>query len=303
MIPARASYGIFALAVFLLGTTPAPGPTGVAFDQLVFVTNQRPLPQVTDFDAQWTTRLAKIKADANLSQTARGRVDGIALSYAYLGDMERLEDPARGRVTIYRPSDHEVIHIDTAKRTYSVTISNAAAQMYSVGDAPSVSRSPGAPEVTASIQAMHDTFSNLAVDGVTYTGTAGRIIQTVDDSRCTFAQLDMFFVVYVDPTRTEPASQPPAYASFQNAAPFLSMNSSCRVSQPADALSSLPPADRFALYRMTMSVLAARNIALQPMPDNAPANVTMRGHVRTLTGADATLFAPPAGYTKVEKSP
>lgn len=295
----RASYGLVALAVVLLGATPVPARTGVSFDQLVFVTTARPLPQVTDFDAQWTSRLAKIQSDANLSQIARGRADGVALSFAYLGDMERLEDRARGTVTIFRPSDREVIHIDTVKRTYSITASNGVAQTYSVGAAPAASLPPGAPDVTAALQTTHDNFPNVVLDGFTYTGTAGRIIETVDDSRCAFAQADIFFVAYVDPTRAEPASQPPAYALFQYAAPELSGISGCHVTLRDDALGSLPPADQFALYRMTIMVPATRNIALQPMPENAPANVMMRGHVRTLTNADAALFAPPPGYVQV----
>jgi len=135
---------------------------------------------------------------------------------------------------------------------------------------------------------------------VTYQGTAGRITQTVDDSRCAYSQAFASFVAFYDPTRSEPGRSPGTCAPWLTMAPErLTRMSGCNASAEDQLLSRLPFYPDFLLYMVSMPTFSHSDLSLVQLPQNALANVMMRGHVRSLTAADAALFEVPTGYTKV----
>jgi hypothetical protein len=290
-------------AIVLLAATAAVTPvpvTGVAYDQVTMVTRGGRLFQVTQFDAAWAAEVDAIKANPGPVRADTGLPVGQISSYAWLGDSERIENPTTGYVLIIRHGDHETIAIDSAKRTY--TVSTGVGDVYSISTGP-VPASPAAsaPQVSAVFHKTFDTLPDSVIDGVAYKGYAGRVTQTVDDSRCKYAQQLAFVMAFVDPNRSEPrmnADDPYAFW-LTNAATSLSQVSSCNVTLPDGVQSGLPYYPNFLLYAVSQPMIAGRDISLQPLPRDVVTNVMMRGHVRALTSADAALFEPPAGFTKV----
>jgi hypothetical protein len=252
------------------------------------------LPQVTDFDKVWTAEVAAMK-----TRPASPSI-GQARSFAWLDGNERVENPVTGIITIIRPGDRETINIDASKRTY--TISPGVSEIYSVTTGVPAGTSSATPPPTKAVLAQtFDTFPDATIDGVAYKGFAGRVTQTVSDSKCSYVQNLASVIAFVDPSRREPGTDGsnPYALWLTSAAMFLSEGSSCSVGLPDGALSSLPFYPDFELYVVSQQTYANRDISLQPLPKALPASVRMRGHVRTLTSADAALFEPPAGFTKV----
>jgi hypothetical protein len=299
-------FGRFSRAMLLVGAValfavPASAATGIAYDEVSFGTTARPLPQVGDFETVWASHLADIKAHADVPKRERARLYGIVLSFAILGDMERTDDLATGTTTIFRPGDHQVVHLDNVRQTYYVTTSNAPSQLYTIrsGVAPQAP-DPDATAVSATLQSTLNPLPNVTIGGVTYTGANGRVLQTVDDKRCAHVQALGTFVMYVDPTRREPIRTGSFYAMpLADAGEPLSRISGCNVSAAANVLSAIPGYPNFLLYSLTMEIVAKSDGALQPMPPGVTANVLMRGHVRALTDADASLFIAPKNYKRV----
>ncbi len=279
--------------------TVAPDATGVAYDQVVTVTRSRPLLQPTQFDAAWTAEIAAMKANPGARTGPDGLPIGQARHVAWLGADERIEDPITGRIVIQRPMDHLTIDIDPVARTYAVFKGDS--EVYAVSSGPSPTAPPAsAPSVTAVLHTTLDTFPPTPVDGVTYQGYAGRITQTVDDSRCKYAQAFASFVAFYDPNRTEPGEPPPTYAPWLTMAPTrLTPMSGCNVMPASDPLAALPFYPHFLLYMVSTPLFSRSDLSLAQLPTNTIANIMMRGRVRTLTAADAALFEVPAGYAKV----
>src|SRR5665213_1480197 len=250
MVFGRFSRGVLFVAVVALFAAPASAATGIAYDEISFVTTARPLPQVGDFETEWTSHFADIKAHADVPPRERARLYGIVLSFAMLGDMERTEDPVTGIATIFRPSDHQVIHLDNVHQTYYITASNAPSRLYTIRSGPAPQApDPNAATVTATLQSTHDAMPDFTTGGVTYSGEAGRVIQAVDDQRCAYAQALGSFVLYVDPTRREPIHTGVFYgAPIADAAGSLSRISNCAVAAPTKVLSVFSGYPDFLLY-------------------------------------------------------
>lgn len=273
---------------------------GIAFDQVTMVTRSRPLVRATQFELAWNTELAAMKANPT-GFGADGLPVGQARHIAWLGDDERVESPIDGRIIIYRYSAHEVVDIDVAKRTY--WIRSGTGELYSVTTGMTKpSPAADAASVPAVLHSTLDTFPDTSIDGVIYKGYTGRITQTVDDSRCRYAQSLAFFVAFSDPTRTEPGSRRDTfYAPWLTQAPIgLSRASSCNVIAPENVLGALPFYPSFLLYMVSMPQISNVDMSQRPVDSTSLANVMIRGHVRAIGPADAALFEIPADFTKVD---
>lgn len=283
---------------YVPSTAPA---VGVAYDQVITVTRSRPLLRPGQFDVAWTAELALMKANPGTRTGPDGLPIGQAQHVAWLGGDERTENPLTGRIIIHRASDHETIDIDPFARTYAVYMGDPEIYSVSSGAAPT-SPPATAPSVTAVLHTTLDTFPPTPIDGVTYQGYAGRITQTVDDARCTYSQAFTSFTAFYDPNRSEPAPSE-RYAPWLTMAPArLAPMSGCNVTLASAPLATLPFYPHFLLYMVSMPLVSHSDLSLKELPSNAIANVMMRGHVRTLTAAnaaDAALFAVPPGYKKV----
>ena len=74
--------------------------------------------------------------------------------------------------------------------------------------------------------------------------------------------------------------------------------SGCNVSAPVNVVSAVPVYPSFLLYSLSVPVISNQDMAFGQAPSGI-ANIQMRGHVRTLTDADASLFEPPSGFKQV----
>jgi hypothetical protein len=288
---------------FVLSLTirPAFAATGIAFDQIIMSSTARPLPAVKDFERVWADEIATLKAHAADDRLTRDRQFGEAVSIAYLGDMVRTEFPIDGTVIIEQPSLHRTVYISNPAKTYSIQPFSGRGDVYSVGVAPG---DPKAQLAHATMKTVFDYFPDQTLDGIVYAGVAGRIIQTVSDSKCKFAQAVTFFVTFAAKGPKEPFIPEAFYGiSPDRIVRSLSSLSGCAVLPPPDYANAFPTYPGFLLYKIDATILSDHDVSLESLPEGLPEGLTagllMRGHVRILSDADMAMFQVPPGYRLV----
>ena len=316
------------LSVLMLGAlviASAPSSTiaasgGVQYDQLLrFGLPGNPTPLPDNFAANFKSAIDAAVAFNNrpqghgifsmlmnagtLAKASMAMMKaGMPMTYYYLNDWERQDDPGKQTATIYRPDRKQIIHLDLAKKTYTIedmgdhTPMPQAAQPPSQPNAPEPSPQPGTAKQDITISSSM--IGPKTIDGVATTGYNSdfKIVTTQATGSCQNGTLETSVDDYVsgivppnaktsDWLKRSLTVSPSTYAAHGGCTPTVTMHKTVGATAPEGHLS---------LWEVT--TLKGGQQSGQAPPSFA--TYLERGNVKILGPGDAGLFDVPAGFTK-----
>jgi len=217
-----------------------------------------------------------------------GRVE----RHAFYNGWERVDDPAAQTATIRKCDLDQVIKLDLRRRSYRVFAADAEPP-----DIPA--RDPGTPgNAAGTVRQTVNALGPKTIEGSEVSGFEDRSTFALAEATGACREGSLTFT-----TRTYYSRLPiprsvcpltPQRERYPEQAVNIVASAGCRPRLLAEKAGPLQPAGRLALYR-----------ALQFIPAGAPEAgqagytfLTERGNLRTITAADAGLFAIPPDFTK-----
>ncbi len=251
-----------------------------------------------------------------LGNLMRGFLQPHLTRYAYYNGWERVDDVGAQTATIRKCDLGQVIHLDLARKTYTVyTPASEPADTPAPAPAPVARRgraAPAAPEqpgtANVSLTAATRALGTQRIENVPAAGydTTVSFAMSNATGSCRNGNASVETVQYLAalarppvaacPSRSTARASVPASAEEMVAPP----SGGCRPTFAASRSGPTPPANRLALYSL-FKLAGGAGATPAPAPSGGPggfAFLTERGNLRTLRQADAGLFAVPAGFTK-----
>ncbi len=240
---------------------------------------------------------------------------GTPTTYYYLNGWERTDDPIHQTATIDRADLHEIIHLNLANKTYSITDMNAQTPMMQETPPPYQPQNPGQPPPTQapgtakmSITATTSALGSKTLDGQPTSGykTDLKVATTQATGSCSNGTLEMAMTEYVsryDEPKVATMSGPPAPKQSGMSHPeMMAMKPGCKPTMTTHTqLGAKAPAGKLALWTLvTMSGAAGQTG--QAGQGGQFSTLLERGDLRQLGPTDKSLFEIPAGFTKVESN-
>ncbi len=247
-----------------------------------------------------------------LGALMRGFLQPHLTRYAYWNGWERVDDVAAQTATIRKCDIGQVIHLDLARKTYSV-YSPADEPAATAAPAPAPRRgrpAPAAPEqpgtANVSLTATTRALGSQRIENVPTAGydTTVSFAMTHATGSCRDGSASMETVQYLAalsrPAVTACPLRPRAAVPESAEAVVAPPSGGCRPTFSANRSGPAPPANRLALYSLVRMTGAAGSSPAPASGGSAGgfAFLTERGDLRTLRQPDAGLFAIPAGFTK-----
>jgi hypothetical protein len=312
--------GALVLAAMPSGTVAATG--GIQYDQLTrfggMMGNPTPLPD--NFDGNFKAAVdasvafnnrpqghgifsAIRDAEAVAKATQAIFKSGMPMTYYYMGNWEREDDPGKQTGTIFRPDRKQIIHLDLAKKTYTIedmgdrTPPPAAAPQPPQPNEPQESPQPGTAKQDITVSSS--LIGPLTVDGTATTGYHSdfKIVTTQATGSCQNGSIEASVDDYVssivppnaqtsDVMRQAMTGMSPAmFAAKGGCAPTTTMHKSVGATAPAGHL---------ALWE----ILTFKGGQQGANQGQGFSTYIERGHIHILGPGDAGLFDIPPGFTK-----
>jgi len=248
-----------------------------------------------------------------LAALAHGFLQPHLMRYAYLNGWERVEDVTTQTATIRKCDIGQVVHLDLAKKTYTVYDPSAEPTDAPAAPAPAPRRGRAAPPdpqqpgtAVATLTLATRALGPLRIENQTTAGydssTSFAMTQSTGSCRDGGGSIDN--VEYVAPlSRPAVTSCPVRRRPIPETADAVVApppSGGCRPTFAMRRSGPTPPANRLALYSL---VTFGSGTAATPAPAASPGMgtvgfLTERGNLKTLTQADTGLFAIPQGFTK-----
>ena len=313
---------------------PAAVPvSGIAYDEVtkIIIGGGTPEPGTfaADFDSAVKTQKSVAAPGAhrgllggimNTMDTAKNAVgmlkSGTASSKYYLAGWERTDDPGAQTAVIEKPSQHQIIYVNLAKKTYRLVDTSAQ----SPSEPPPVERprggagrptqpaqpaqpaQPGTGKLDISVSTT--SLGPRAIENVPTTGyrVTFSLAETQSTGSCSDGNFQTAMSEYVSNyaqphLRVSPATmgrpiamsgaRPEMSALPAGCAPTTTMHTS---------VGTQPPSDRLVMW-MLMVVNAGAPSA-QGQMSGGFSTLVERGNVRALGASDLSLFDIPADFTK-----
>jgi len=249
--------------------------------------------------------------------------NGNPSTHYFLNGWERTDDPLNQTATIYRGDLKQIIHLDLAKKTYTITqmgeVSGEAPAppaQPQVQNAPQPSPQPGTAKmaITATTSGLGPkTIENQQTQGFTQTFKLAVTEATGSCKDGTFQTSMTEFVSQIpEPTLAMPSGKViPRKSNYDPQ--HMSVTPGCKPTITANVKKGpTPPSGMLAMWQYMElgggmgAPPAAQNPqsqqAQQAQPKGSLGFVIERGNVRTLGPNDKGLFEVPAGFTKVDTS-
>jgi hypothetical protein len=254
---------------------------------------------------------------AGLAAMARGFLQPHLMRYAYLNGWERVEDVTAQTVTIRKCNAGQVVHLDLAKKTYTVYDPNAEptdapaapapAPRRGRGPAPTDPQAPGT--AVATLTSTTRALGPLRMENQTTAGydSTTSFATTQSTGSCRDGGASIENVEYVAPiTRPAVTSCPIRRRPVPETADAMvetPPSGGCRPTFSMRRSGPTPPANRLALYSLVTFGASGGAATPTPAPAASPGAgtvgfLTERGNLKTLTQADTGLFAIPKDFTK-----
>lgn len=227
---------------------------------------------------------------------------GMPMTYYYLNDWEREDDPGKQTATIFRPDRKQIIHLDLAKKTYTIedmgsaTPAPAAPQPPSQPNQPQPSPQPGTGKQDITVSSS--LIGPKTIDGVATTGYRSdvKVVTTEATGSCqngTFeATIDDYKSSIIPPNahtsdalKHSMSISPTAYTRPGGCTPTETMHK---------AVGATAPEDRLSLWE----IMTFKGGQQPGQGQQSFATYIERGNVKILGPGDAGLFDVPAGFTK-----
>jgi hypothetical protein len=289
---------------FVPSDQPAPQPGTFATDFQAAVDAQKALSASTQHHGLFSV----IMNAANMAKNAMNAfTKGSASTEYYMNGWERTDNPATQTATINRPDKREIIHLDLAKKTYSITDMSATTtqtpppyQPPSGPQQPAASPQPGTGKLD--ISESSTIIGPKTIEGVATTGydQEFKMVSSQSTGSCHDGSFSMSMQNYVSsygqPTighgsvsmASVMVGQSPAGAgAHPGCSPKITNHHSGGVTAPFDKL---------AMW--TLITLKGGAQTQQGAMGGQFSTLIERGMVRTLGPSDAGLFDIPAGFTK-----
>jgi len=310
---------------------PAAVPvSGIAYDEVtkIIIGGGTPEPGTfaADFDSAVKTQKSVAAPGAhrgllggimNTMDTAKNAVgmlkSGTASSKYYLAGWERTDDPGAQTAVIEKPSQHQIIYVNLAKKTYRLVDTS----VQSPSEPPPVERprggagrptqpaqpaQPGTGKLDISVSTT--SLGPRAIENVPTTGyrVTFSLAETQSTGSCSDGNFQTAMSEYVSNyaqphLRVSPATmgrpiamsgaRPEMSALPAGCAPTTTMHTS---------VGTQPPSDRLVMW-MLMVVNAGAPSA-QGQMSGGFSTLVERGNVRALGASDLSLFDIPADFTK-----
>lgn len=311
--------GALFVATAPTGSIAATG--GVQYDQLTrFGVPGYPTPLPDNFAANFKTAVdAAVAFDnrpqghgifsmiANAQKLAKATEDmfksGMPMTYYYLNNWERQDDPGKQTATIYRPDRKQIIHLDLAKKTYTIedmgerTPAPEAAQPPPQPNQPEQSPQPGAAKQDVSISSS--LIGPKTIDGVATTGYHSdfKVVTTEATGSCqngTYeASIDNFVSSIVPPNaatsdllKRSLLVSPTTYARQGGCTPTVTMHK---------AVGATAPEGHLSLWEVITFKGGQQQTG---QGTQSFSTYVERGNVKILGPGDTGLFDVPPGFTK-----
>ncbi len=243
----------------------------------------------------------------------RGLTQGRVERHSFYAGWERIDDVAAQTATIHKCDLHQVISLDLAKKTYSISDTNVRSSQPAAAPARPAREREATPAPQQPGTAVAD-FSNVVtplgprkLDGVDTTGydDSSKFSISQATGSCRNGSFSFHSKTYYSGLATPrlvcPIGAPPPPQRYPQRPENFVASGGCRPTFSGHNAGPVPPAQNLSLYS-TIAMSGSSGEAT-PAPAGSPPPgfvfLTERGNVRTLGGADAKLFEIPSDFTRV----
>ncbi|MBC5804669.1 MAG: hypothetical protein DLM53_06045 [Candidatus Eremiobacter antarcticus] len=324
---AFAAVALGSVAVLAAGTLSQPAhaaQTGLAYDEVTrFVMSGQATPQPGTFAADFQAAVDASKSMAetpkhggllgsimnagNMAKNAMNMVKvGVASRDSFMGAWERTDDLGAQTATIRRPDQHQVIHLNLAKKTYRIEDTSVAPAMetpppYQPNQNPQGGASPQPGTGHLDITVSNSMLGPKVIENVPTTGynMSFKIASTNSTGSCKDGTFQMGMINYVsryaDPHVSTMSGM--AHRSSLPRPETMAMHPGCNPSiKTHQSGGASPPGDRLAMWTL-VSLTGSAQTDQGPMGGRF-GTLIERGNVRTLGSGDSNLFNIPPGFIK-----
>lgn len=314
---------VLALGVLIIASAPTStiaASGGVEYDQLTrFGLPGYPTPLPDNFAANFKSAIdaaiafntrpsghgifSMLANATTIAKATQGFMkSGMPMTYYYLNDWEREDDPGKQTGTIFRPDRKQIIHLDLAKKTYTIedmgdrTPAPQAPQPPSQPNQPQPSPQPGTAKQDVTISSS--VLGPKTIDGVATTGYSSdvKVVTTEATGSCqngTFEASVNDYVSSIVPPNVRTSDilkhamsiSPTTYARPGGCTPTVTMHK---------AVGATAPEDHLSLWE----IMTFKGGQQSGQAQQGFSTYIERGNVKILGPGDAGLFDVPAGFTK-----
>ncbi len=283
--------------------------SGIKYDELTSFQQSPPSPQPTGFSDRFQAAINAMRPthhglfsgilNAGQMMSAMTKTGTPSTKY-YYGQWMRTDDPVKQTATIYRPDRHQIIHLDLAKKTYTIEDMGGQSMQTPEPAAPEpqgtpAPSQPGTGKLDISDSAQ--TLSAMTLDNVATSGYSQdfKMVSSQSTGSCRDGTIEATMVQYLSNYTESRATSAGAIFHFSTTKPeMMAAQGGC---QPKIAYhhsgSVNVPSDRLAMW----SLITFKSGANSGRPGSF-STLTERGDVQVLGPGDAGLFDVPAGFTK-----
>jgi hypothetical protein len=312
----KADYGAIVNGSAQSAAAPAPQRHRMSFGNIASqILGGRGAADAVAGDAAETA--AQNGMEGALSRTLGGMLNGFssllrghAERRSFYNGWERVDDPVEQTATITKCDRHEVIKLDLAKKTYSVTDTNAHSEAAAAtGTAPRRSSERTAPAHPAQPGTMKlelartgSALGGKTIDAVPTSGYASTFAMTASDATgsCRNGRFSVTHTEYVSAydepraycplARVEHVNYPTQPTDFVTGPP----SGGCKPAITARNSGPSEPSGRLPLY----SLMTMAGHGDSAATGGGFSFLIERGNLKQLGAADANLFEVPAGFKK-----
>jgi len=233
---------------------------------------------------------------------------GVPMSYYYLNNWERQDDPGKQTATIFRPDRKQIIHLDLAKKTYTIedmgnrTPPPAVSQPpQTQPQQPEASPEPGTAKTDVSVTSK--LLGPKSIDGVPTTGynLDFKMVTTQATSSCQNGSfetsVDDYVSSIVPPNVMSNDMMKHAYTGIDPS--MLVAKGGCAPTITTHkAVGATAPAGHLSLWEIMTIKGSPQGGGGSQGQQQGFSTYLERGNVKILGPGDAGLFDVPAGFTK-----
>ena len=284
--------------------------SGIRYDELMIAgMSGQPTPQPSGFSDRFQAAVNAMRPShhglfsgiMNAAQMMQSMTKtGMPTTHYSLGEWSRTDDPVKQTATIYRPDRHQIIHLDLAKKTYTIEdmsskMGTPEPTMPNPQSGPPASPQPGSGKLDISDSTQ--SLAGMTLDGNPTSGYTSdfKMVSSQSTGSCKDGTIEATVVQYLSSFSGSRGGASMA-SMFTNPSPaMMAQQGGC---QPKisyhHATSVTAPSDRLALW----TLMTFKGSAGTGQPGGAFSTLVERGDVQTLGPGDAGLFDVPAGFTQ-----
>ncbi|MBC5823742.1 MAG: hypothetical protein GIW99_04315 [Candidatus Eremiobacteraeota bacterium] len=301
---------------------PAGGAgAGTAYDEVVkFLLTDSAPPDPGAFQADYAAAVSAQKAPTNQHHGMFGSImnaadavknavgmvkNGTVTRYSFLNGWERTEDVAAQTATITKPSMHQIVYLDLAKKTYRVVDTNAAPVTATPPpyeppqkQEPAKQQQPGKAKLNISTSTTN--LGPKTIDDIATTGyrTTFKMTMSQATGSCRNGTFEVnetsYLAKFSMPQSGSGGGQHAKVSQVMPRPESMVAPSGCSPALTVHSSGGSVPAGRFAMYE---AMKLGGNAGAQTATGSF-GTVIERGNVHALGAADTELFAIPPGFTQ-----